>query len=584
MKQNKIITKPRFLKTFGIMLGVIWAVTAIVFGSLYYVTDHKCRQLCDADYQQAVEDLKAKGKKFNDLWKQYIGFKEKGFLYPDNLELSKVMPYELETNRALSDLYVSFYKYDGTLDIDPKITVYPLFGKSEESKIPLYWDDIGVVLSLSVGDESSPEYDCLLRPAYPITRLSYVDDEGNPAAFKIEGLLPPGYDADAVYRDKLRQVNGDFVVPLWNIGSPDYQEAESSGPYCIEVEEVYAYLDNGTFVPAVFGYNGKTYNLSYEDCPVDLGKYGNYQTEEINSCKMMIYPIPEGQVKTSGNEGEETDVLTVRMIPQKMIMSVDLAPKEVSSFVRAAPEVLWRNALIWFAVTGAVAALAAYIKFLRDRSTYKIFEYRKKVTDSMAHDLKTPLAAMSAYAENLEDNINTEKRAYYSARIRENIDMMNKSVEDILSFSKSETGGRRLSRTEINVRELVVKELDLTNELFNRNGITVDVAGEAVIKSDRELLGQAIKNLIGNAAKYARPESKVYITIDKAGLKISNLTDQKIKDVRSLKKAFIKGEESRDSDSGTGLGLAIADNCLNTAGHKLDLEYQEDSFTAIIDW
>ena len=72
--------------------------------------------------------------------------------------------------------------------------------------------------------------------------------------------------------------------------------------------------------------------------------------------------------------------------------------------------------------------------------------------------------------------------------------------------------------------------------------------------------------------------------IDKKTLTMSNLTDQKIKDVNELKKPFVKGEKSRGSMTGNGLGLAIADNCLALAGHKLDLSFENETFKATITW
>ena len=231
-----------------------------------------------------------------------------------------------------------------------------------------------------------------------------------------------------------------------------------------------------------------------------------------------------------------------------------------------------------------IALIAAVIAYNHKKTVWEIFEYRTKTTAAMAHDLKTPLAAMAAYAENLEYDVNTEKRSYYSSRIRENIDYMSKTVEGILDFSKSETGSVTGKITEIDVRELIQKEVDAADELFARLEINVEIKGESKVKSSRELLEQATRNLIGNAAKYARARTKVDIEIGKEGFTIINLTDQKIKDASKLKEPFVKGDESRGSENGSGLGLSIADNSLAAAGHKLDIKVEGDKFIATVRW
>ena len=237
-----------------------------------------------------------------------------------------------------------------------------------------------------------------------------------------------------------------------------------------------------------------------------------------------------------------------------------------------------------FVLALAVALVISVIIYNRRKTTWEIFEYRKKTTAAMAHDLKTPLAAMAAYAENLEYDINSEKRAYYSAKIRENIDCMSKTVEGILDFSKSETGTIKTTQSDIDVRELIQKEVTATSEIFKKNNITVDVKGEGKVNSSKDLLEQSVRNLISNAAKYARPGTTVDIAIDGTGFTITNLTDQKIADPSKLKEPFVKGEESRGSENGTGLGLSIADNSLAAAGHKLDISVEGDTFKAVVRW
>ncbi len=239
-------------------------------------------------------------------------------------------------------------------------------------------------------------------------------------------------------------------------------------------------------------------------------------------------------------------------------------------------------------IAGLVSILLAVtvstVIYSSKKTVWEIFEYRKKTTAAMAHDLKTPLAAMSAYAENLEYDTDPEKRAYYSSKVRENVSFMNKTIEGILMFTKSEADSGKTVSRDIDVHALIEDEYNAVSGLFEKKNIKVEIKGEGHIKSNKELVEQAVRNLIGNATKYARPDTTVDIVIDSKGFTMTNLTDQKIKNVKDLKKPFVKGEESRDAEGGAGLGLSIVENCLLSAGHSLDIEFENETFKATVRW
>lgn len=528
----------------------------------------------ETEYYKSVEDLKAKGKAFSEVHTKYIELYNRYNLDSDTIR----NPYEHYANQDLSALYLAIYEY--ARDYDINIT----FKRSENGNInffPLYWDDIASILSYSRGKPTDLEFDCLLRPAYPITKFTFIDKDGNKVKLPLANEYSDSEKIHESYADNLIKINNELVLPLWNL----YFLRKNNDPYSgsgvetVTLKEVYVSVNKGAFIPRELDYKGNTYSLYTDKCPVDLNGYIPYSSLELNKCKMMIFKRPEG-MKNLAN----TEFLSASNLDESYSFTFSVTPMTTKDLIEVLPEVVIGNAVIWFVIAGIVAVVIAYSNYLRSLSTYRIFEYRKQLTDSMAHDLKTPLAAVSAYAENLEEDVNPAKHAYYSSAIRENVDSMNKSIEKMLDFSKSETGKHKLSKNNIDIRKLIEDEISATRELFDKKDITIVLEGECVIRSDKELLEQAINNLIGNAAKYARPESTYNIVIDKKTLTMSNLTDQKIKDVNELKKPFVKGEKSRGSMTGNGLGLAIADNCLASVGHKLDLSFENETFKATITW
>ena len=225
-----------------------------------------------------------------------------------------------------------------------------------------------------------------------------------------------------------------------------------------------------------------------------------------------------------------------------------------------------------------LALVLSVIRYQRDKTVWKIFEYRTKTTEAMAHDLKTPLAAIMAYAENMEaSSEDPTKVREYSKSINEKVITMDRMIGDILSFSRSETGKLDVVKEELSVAELVRESLEAFPEL------KAEIDGDIRLKTDKKLLKQAIDNLLSNCDRYGDKDFVVGIRIDPEKLLIINKTDKTYDDADSLKKPFIKGEDSRGG-KGTGLGLSIAENNLNILGFKLELVSEPGIFKAIVNF
>ena len=223
-----------------------------------------------------------------------------------------------------------------------------------------------------------------------------------------------------------------------------------------------------------------------------------------------------------------------------------------------------------------LALVLSVIRYQRDKTVWKIFEYRTKTTEAMAHDLKTPLAAIMAYAENMEaSSEDPTKVREYSKSINEKVITMDRMIGDILSFSRSETGKLDVVKEELSVAELVRESLEAFPEL------KAEIDGDIRLKTDKKLLKQAIDNLLSNCDRYGDKDFVVGIRIDPEKLLIINKTDKTYDDADSLKKPFIKGEDSRGG-KGTGLGLSIAENNLIILGFKLELVSEPGIFKAIV--
>lgn len=226
--------------------------------------------------------------------------------------------------------------------------------------------------------------------------------------------------------------------------------------------------------------------------------------------------------------------------------------------------------------------IPATIVYNIQRRKYDIFEYRRKMTDAMAHDLKSPMAAISACAENLADNIDTENKEYYAGKIQEKVAQMNKMVNDILEFSKSENSPAVINKQKVDVGEVIAKALTDNDHTIIERSLKINYEKKTIeIQTDLKLFSQAISNLINNAVLYSKEGTAIDITFDENSLVISNIPKEKINDAEGLKQPFVKGSTERGTH-GSGLGLAIAENNLAILRFKLIVSSDEGRFVATV--
>jgi len=236
--------------------------------------------------------------------------------------------------------------------------------------------------------------------------------------------------------------------------------------------------------------------------------------------------------------------------------------------------------IVWAAL--AFAFIPASISYNAKRRRYEIFEYRRKMVDAMAHDLKTPMAAISAFAENLSNNIATDKKEYYAGKIEDKVAQMNRMVNDILEFSKSENSNATITKENIDIADVIEKIIADNEHITAERSLKINFEKKSVtVKTDLNLFRMAIANLINNAVLYSKEGTEISITCDEKNLVIINIAEEAEGNANDLKDPFVKGSKAR-STGGTGLGLAIANNNLAMLGFKLDVKFEDDRFVATV--
>lgn len=234
-----------------------------------------------------------------------------------------------------------------------------------------------------------------------------------------------------------------------------------------------------------------------------------------------------------------------------------------------------------------VGSLSHDIEALRDElknsslREKKLRENEKLLLACISHDLKTPVATISGYAEGIRDGVckSPEQLEKYCSTIINKTMVLTKLIDDILEHSNLELNEFSINQEEIYSNEFFDKVFsDLSSDVASKK-IEYEVAEcpLAMLNIDPKRITQVVANIVGNSIKYTGENGKISVNFqvtDRFAVSISD-TGKGIdaSDIPFVFDKFFRGERARtQSIPGSGLGLSICRSIIEKHGGEIECD------------
>lgn len=216
-------------------------------------------------------------------------------------------------------------------------------------------------------------------------------------------------------------------------------------------------------------------------------------------------------------------------------------------------------------------------------------QLRQEFTANVSHELKTPLTAISGYAELIGNGMTgKEDTIRFSKEIHSNANRLLSLINDIIKLSELDEADHQMEMERIDLYKLAENCVQMMQVTAEKQGIRLTLQGESTMAmANKGLMDEVFYNLCSNAIRYNKPGGSVTVTVgtkdERPFLSVADTGIGIPKECQErVFERFYRVDKSRSkSTGGTGLGLAIVKHIVAQHNAALHLDSELDEGTTI---
>lgn len=213
---------------------------------------------------------------------------------------------------------------------------------------------------------------------------------------------------------------------------------------------------------------------------------------------------------------------------------------------------------------------------------------RQDFSANVSHELKTPLTAISGYAELIEAGmVDEEKQKHFVQEIRKNAQRLLSLINDIIRLSELDRTDNQNTFEKFDLNEIAAECMEALDVNARNRQVSLQYTGEKCnICGSKEMMRELTDNLVQNAIRYNKPNGSVWVEVhggDEPRLVVrDNGIGIPVEEQQRIFERFYRVDKSRSkATGGTGLGLAIVKHIVEIHDAKLKLESELGEGTTI---
>ena len=229
----------------------------------------------------------------------------------------------------------------------------------------------------------------------------------------------------------------------------------------------------------------------------------------------------------------------------------------------------------------------SYEKLKEKNKELKLLDnFRSNLVDTVSHELRTPLTSIRGYTSRLlrtDIEIDEATKRKSLKIIKQQSERLSRMIEDLLVIPDIEGAKLNINSEPVNLLNIIEASIYSVKNIEDRmieNNITNDFP---LLYADKDRLEQVVINLLGNANKYAYPDTPICIEAsyddENATIKIVNQSDYISEStLNTLFDKFIRiDDKTTRTTRGTGLGLYIVKGLIDAMNGKISLKSTQDN-------